>query len=310
MIVTNKRGLPEPVLRALAYDAYRRVGDITITELLKPPQMLELERRHDHGMIVDASDHSAIRRLVGTAVHEYLMRFARTADVIAEERLSAQIEGWTVTGKPDLYELTALDDEGVVTDYKVTSAWALLHGSRDREWSQQLNGYGQLYRLSGFAVRAVRVVAFLPFDWDENRAAKDEDYPQAAGVHYAIELWPEAVAQRFLQRRVALHQRARLNKEWPPCSPEERWQRPTAFAVYAGKRKKALAVFGEGTKRGGGEDEAKALLQELDAKGKAGGRLEIRAGADVRCQRFCYAAPFCPQWAAAREGTAEIEEAR
>jgi len=40
MIVTNKRGLPEPVLRALAYDAYRRVGDITMTELLKPPQML------------------------------------------------------------------------------------------------------------------------------------------------------------------------------------------------------------------------------------------------------------------------------
>src|SRR3990172_1728758 len=108
MKITNRYQLPEPIVRAVSYDAHGpRNGDITVTELVKPPQMLQLERIHDHELEEDASDR--VKMMIGTAVHEYLMRFAKGADVLSEERLATEVAGWSVTGRFDVFDLLTLD---------------------------------------------------------------------------------------------------------------------------------------------------------------------------------------------------------
>ena len=67
----------------------------------------------------------------------------------------------------------------------------------------------------------------------------------------------------------------------PPCSPEERWERPTTWAVMKEGRKTALRVF-----------DAKEEADKM-ADGQKGLSVEERKGACARCEGYCLAAKFC-----------------
>lgn len=305
MILTNRFNLPAPVMAWLSYDAYGpRQGDISVTELIQPPQVLELGRLHDHEIVYDASDYSLIRRRVGQAVHNDLKRAALAAEnVLAEERLFMDVAGWRVTGQADLYEIIGIDQEGAVVDYKVTSVWSIVHGSRDREWAAQLNLYAELFRRHGFDVTSLAVIPFLPFDWKADRAQKAAEspgdrYPPAPSFRYSLPLWSEEKAQSYLGSRVALHQNARKHHRWPPCSPEERWYHGEEWKVYLPTKggrpaKRATAVFGAEAPRGGGGEDAIFFLNDNDDTGK--GRVEHVPGVSRRCQGYCDARPWCDQ---------------
>ena len=113
MRITNKYGLPESIVRAVTFDSHRREGHISVTELIKPPQMRHLEIVYDTEIEEDASDR--LWALLGSAVHVVLER-ASLENVLREERLRMQVSGWTVTGQPDLWH-----EPHHLKDYKVTS---------------------------------------------------------------------------------------------------------------------------------------------------------------------------------------------
>jgi len=202
-------------------------------------------------------------------------------NVLQEERLTLDVDGWTVSGKPDLYEA-----DGTLTDFKETSVWSFMLGEK-ADWEAQLNLYALLLREHGFPVQKVQIVAKLR-DWQMAKRGED-GYPEAPGLAKKMTLWGNMTQQVYLEERVKAHQEARLEQRWQHCTPEERWARADSWAVMQ-NGKKAAAVFGEDTKRGGGEEEAYAFAEEK------GGDVEFRPGKSVRCEDYCGAAPWCGQW--------------
>src|SRR3990167_2684259 len=97
MILTNVHALPDNIVRALTRDDYDVVGDISITSLLRPPQMAYLEDAHKDEITEDVSD--LVWRVWGSAAHQILYWAQDKEAVVAEKRLTMEVAGWTVSGK-------------------------------------------------------------------------------------------------------------------------------------------------------------------------------------------------------------------
>lgn len=291
MKITNKYNLPEPLVRAILNDPYEHAGDISVTTLIGPPRIRILRKRHDDQIIEDVSDR--IWAFLGQVGHALLER-AKIADALQEERLYTTIMGWKVTGQSDL-----LSADKTLTDYKVTSAWSIIFGDKS-EWERQLNCYRFLYSTYGFNVDHLQVVAILR-DWSKRKALYEKGYPECQVAVVPIPLWPLENAHKYLTDRVALHQLAETlpDHNLPYCSPEERWERPTQYAVMKDKRKTALRVL---------ESEQDAIRWMVE-KGHAaysddhtlnramGINVVRRPGKSVRCEDgWCIVSQFCNQY--------------
>ena len=95
--LTNTKNLPQEIVRSVQSDSYTRgKSTISATGLLQSPQQRMLAKEYDDKIVLDVSDQ--IWKLLGTACH-YVMEKANEgqADIIAEERMYAQINGWTVS---------------------------------------------------------------------------------------------------------------------------------------------------------------------------------------------------------------------
>ena len=57
--------------------------------------------------------------------------------VYKEQRINKKVNGWTLSGAIDQYEIE--DDGIVITDYKVTSVWSVIFDKQ--EWIDQLNSH-------------------------------------------------------------------------------------------------------------------------------------------------------------------------
>lgn len=275
MKLTNRMGLPQAFVDAVKNDSYSSGGaDISVTGLLKPPKAVVIESKHRDAIEEDVSDR--VWSLLGQCVHVILERANKTA--IAEQRLSMEVEGWTVSGGMDLY-----DESGILTDYKTTSVWKLVKGDVD-DWEKQLNLYAVILRSKGHKVERLQVVAILR-DWAKSKAELDAGYPQAQVVNVPINLWPDKVSEKFMRERVILHKQARLTGTLPDCSDKDRWVRDETWAVKKVGNKTAM--------RGG------IFSSEADAKAFVGFDrdkiIEHRPGVSTRCASYCNAIQWCSQ---------------
>lgn len=290
-MITNRQGLPAPLVNAIRNDPYSRGdSDISVTQLIQPPQL----RRLLKGRQVEEDAADCVWRLLGQAMHTILERDPGTAMV--EKRLFTRVRGWKVSGQFDVY------DEGVLTDYKITSVYAR---EGKIEWTNQLNLLAALCRRNNMPVQRVQIVAIFR-DW-RPKEALSEDYPQAQVAVIPAPVWTSGEAEEYLEQRVALHQ-----MEVPPlCTDEERWLQPSKWALMKKGQKRAIKLF----------DSENALLKyaekngiyELVADGSYyepegsfawklvdGHYVAHRPGSYRRCESYCNAAPFCPQWQAER----------
>ena len=286
MIWTNKYNLPAPLASAIRNDTYETVGDISVTGLLKPHQLRELERRHKDEITEDVSDH--LWRLLGQSVHAVLER-ADTTNHLAEERLTVKIDDVVLSGKPDL-----LDSEGVLSDYKVTSVWSFILGDKP-EWENQLNVYKWIYEKYGFKINKLQIVAILR-DWTRSKA-DESDYPPVPFQVVEIPIWPDGKAEAFVRERVNEFKVAHglPSESLPICTKSERWERPSAWAVMKEGRKRAIngGVFSE-------ESQAETLLEVVGR----GHYIEFRPGESVRCENFCKVNQWCHQYQKTKEQVA------
>jgi hypothetical protein len=108
-------------------------------------------------------------------------------------------------------------------------------------------------------------------------------------VTLPVKVWDEDATYDYIVKRMKLHQTALVNDCIPPCSDNERWARPTLFAVKKTGGKRALRVFSD-------RDEAQQFLGQTP-----GTLLEVRPGANIRCERFCSVAAYCPQFQAEQQ---------
>ncbi len=274
MKYTNKYNLPDAMASALSSDRYSQPGRISVTGLISPPRIFQLKQRHRDELEEDVSER--VWTLLGSAIHDVLDR--ADTDGIQETRLSAEILGWEVTGQADLWEAP-----GTLSDYKITSVWSVIRGIKP-EWAAQLNCYAYLYRRClGKPVIKLQIVAILK-DHSRGRAKQGGDYPPIPAMVLDVPVWPDERVEKYIEGRVQAHQEAEklLDAELPLCTPEERWDRPTTWAVMKKGRKSAVRVL----------DNAEAAEAMAAEKGSGHSVVE-RPGTSTRCENYCPVAEFC-----------------
>lgn len=286
---------------------YDNMGaDYSATDLLKPPRIVQLEKRyrdHFNGMPLD---HDAIMKAIpsfrGSAIHnhfEFMLKcHARRhpeSGYIIEKRLWDRICDRKISAKFDLYKDKAL------YDFKTTSTWKAIFGDHD-DWEKQLNIYAFMLRLCKIEVNVLYILAFY-MDWDKWKVGKEKGYPNTPIERLLIKnLWPMDKQELFIHNRIEL---LKENEELPDhqltlCTPEEMWEKPAKFAVYKVKednpddlpqRASRVKDTEEGATKWMNSPHAKKQLKKGEIF-----TIQYRPGARMRCDEYCRCAPFCSQY--------------
>jgi hypothetical protein len=255
---------------------------------------------HADEVTEDASDR--VYSLYGQIVHKILERAGeQSRNAINEERLFADVGGWTISGQTDTLTLTEDQRSWIISDYKFVTAWKFKRDKFDpdtpvmpEEYEQQLNMYAHLLRENGFKVDGLKIVAMYR-DWLIASAERDQSYPQNIAQTHDVRLWDEEEAKWFIEDRVRAHQEAISTSSYnvddlPECSDAERWAKPAKHALKTNaKNVKARKLFDS-------EEAAFEYAEDPANKMKTGWVVEYRPGENVRCQRYCNVAEFCSQW--------------
>lgn len=278
MKITNHHLLPTSVLNALHRPTYSK-GDahISCTELLNSPRIVQLKRKHWEDIEQDASE--MVWQLFGSAIH-HILEHGKGDNHIIEERLFAEFSGWVLSGAIDLQTVTP---DGIeISDYKTTSAWAVMNEKAD--WTHQLNVYAHLVEtVKKIPVTKLSIVAIIR-DWSAREAQK-EGYPQAPIVTIPIKLWSPEEREAFIQSRLTAHSSAMFEADTegtlPECSSEEMWEKPSTWAIKKEGGVRAKSVH--------------STKEEAEVNLTKGYFIEHRPGERTRCKSFCQVSKFCSQ---------------
>lgn len=276
--MTNRHDIDPAIVKVVTDDPFYDTPDcdISVTGLTRPPQMAYLEQIHQHEIVEDVAD--TLWRLLGQGVHEVIRKGAVADADFPEERLYADIDGWRIAGKADLYRA----DTKELIDWKVTSVYSFLLGDKP-DWAFQNNANAYIWGQNGFEVERLSIKAILR-DWRQRDAQQRQDYPPIPYQDLEIPLWGAELAERRLTKAIGEHKKARAGQP-RPCTPEERWERPAKYAVMKQGQKRAVRLFDS-------EEDAEALVEEKKPLSLS---VQHRPGEQVRCGAYCAARPWCKQ---------------
>jgi len=262
----NKYNLPQSIVNIIKKNIYKPTPDkMRVTELINAPLVKKLTMEHWDEIEIDVSDR--LWALLGTAVH-YILKGGAPEDSIEEEQLSASIGGITIVGTSDLYHNKGIED------WKITSVYSFLLGMKP-VWVAQLNIYKWLWKENGFPVERLNINAILR-DFMKSKTLSDQNYPKIPFQTAKIPIWKYDYTVKYILERIRLH-----NQEDPPeCTPEEKWQRPTTYAVMKKGRKRAMRVLNS-------YEEAKDWIGDQDLY------IEERKGSNIKCEQYCDVNKFC-----------------
>jgi len=284
MDITNKFNLPDFVVDALTYSDYSR-GDsnISVTQLIDSPRIAQLQQEHAGEQSKDAVDFVWSR--FGTSVHTMFEESLKAtgSDVITEERLFTETQGWKLSGAIDAQEVA--DDGVTISDFKVTSAWSVIFDKSS--WHTQLNVYAYLVRKAkGQTVKKLQIVALLR-DWVRRKAEQGGDYPTAPIVVLDIPMWSEAEQDAYVERQMRQHiEAATTDKPLIFCTSGEMWEKETVYAVMKKGRKSAVKLY-----------KTKYEAEERAEKEGSNHSVEIRKGEKTRCKGdWCGVSKWCDQY--------------
>jgi len=282
MILRNEYNYPAAIMKAVQAEIYKpREGVLRVSELIDSPLIKRLMLKFWDKIEIDV-DEVVSSSLFGTAFHKFLAGFE--SDAMIERRWSVNIGDYIITGQTDIYK----PDEGYIEDIKTQSAWAFVFGNKN--WERQLNCYAYLIRQNGYPVTNLYINSFLR-DWSKYEAmrGRNKDYPKHRFHRIRLPLWKNEDIERYIKERVELHRRAAKGGECI-CTPEERWQRPTTYALKKKGVKRACRVL----------PSYKEIVQHIKEKGLTkdweSGRIyvEKREGCNVRCENYCIVRNVCP----------------
>ena len=280
MIITNKYGVPEPLVTLASKEYYSKgASQYSVTEIMSPPKIKRLREQYNDQIKQDVAD--MLWNLLGSALHVVMERGV-TDGWTMEERLYKEMDGVTVSGAIDIQQETP---EGVIIiDYKFTSAWAVMQ--EKEEWQQQLNVYKWLVEtVKRKKVIGLKICALVR---DFNRHETKEGYPKASIEMVDIPMWDSVTTEAYVRERLNLHRDAKVSADFgdelPACSDTDRWQSETIYAVKREGRKTAIRLF-------------KTIEEANELAEKEKGYVETRLGEPKRCTgNYCGVAEWCEQY--------------
>lgn len=276
MIITNKLKLPEGLVKAVSAERHNQPGCISATTLLQGIKQIILTDRHWDHLEDDVSDR--IWAIWGTAVHSLLEQEGEHD--FTEQEISYPVGDITVTGRIDNYDM----QNGIICDYKTASVWKVKVGDFG-DWYKQGMIYAWLLAKNGFTVTKCRFITLLK-DHSKSEAARDRQYPVNPVFVYEFDVTFVNLIKidTFIRNKVREYVRCQElgDNDIPPCTPDERWDKATKYAVKKDGRKTAVRVLDD-------KEAAESMAAEL---GK-GHSVEIRPGESTKCQSYCLCCGFC-----------------
>ncbi len=296
MKFSNKYNLPQPLVSALKRDDYDLKDPpenvISLTTLISAPKIKVLEARHDEEIEQDVSE--CFWKVLGTACHK-VMEESTDCSSLSEFRWYLNTVTWTVnvtsgrpeqekwfdqnaryvSGKIDIYQT----DEKKLSDYKITSVWSWImeKGMKPEHEAQiQINGFA--LKILKYAVEKLSVVMMFR-DWSRTKNADELPVPFK---EIFTTPWADTLIREYIILRLGAHYAARNLKddEITECFPEERWARPTVYAVMKPGRKSSVKNF----------DLRPTPAQMAEFPGCT---IVERPGEDVRCTWYCQVTKWC-----------------
>lgn len=288
MIITNDYNVPPAFVRiaeSVFHKEYRSF--LSASEINYSTRMYWLRRRHWNDIKMDVSE--CLWLILGIGIHEVLHKYGETENNFSEEYLHTTICDKKISGVPDIWEA------GVISDYKVTGAFAIQKGNHE-DWTRQLNIYAYLMRDAGFSVKKIEAIAIIR-DWMKAKSF-GPDYPQIPIMRVELPLWPQNKTKQMLIDKVnlLLLNESLDDNSLPACTAEEKWQEPDRWAVKKRGTKKALPY-------GLHETESKAFAFRESRKDKENLEIEFRPGEDKRCA-YCAGKEFCCNYLEQRRANA------
>ncbi len=267
MKITNKYNLPEALVNVITKDIRQpKEGEMHVTGVINAPLVRKLTIEHWNEIEEDVIDR--LWALLGTSVH-YILEEGTPDNAFGEEELTANIGGITIIGKSDVYHNKGIED------WKVTSVYSFLLGMKP-EWVAQLNVYKWLWEENGFSIESLKINAILR-DWLKSKTLTNSDYPPIPFNSVKIPLWKHDFTVKYILNRIVLH-----TQDPPPeCTPEEKWTRPTTYAVIRKGQIRAKRVLSS-------PEEAKEWIGEQKDL-----FVEERKGRNVKCEEYCNVSKFC-----------------
>ena len=281
MKISNIYNLPQPFVDLVSGDTYSKgESDITTTGLAQPPKIAELTRRHASEITMDASE--KVWTMMGTANHYVLEQIAlrNPERYVTEQRFYLDIDGIKLGGQIDLFDR----ETETLWDYKVSSVYKAMSDDK-LEWTKQANVNKLLCEHNGFHPKKLAILLVMK-DWKRKEAEFKADYPKCAIQEIPLPIWREEETLAYIKSRINLHNAAKLievEDAIPVCTEEERWAKPTTWAVLKEKGAKR-AVNG-----GVYELESEAIAH---AK-RISGAIEKRDGSNPRCENYCQVRQWC-----------------
>jgi hypothetical protein len=281
MKITNKFNLPQPFVDLVSGDTYSKgESDITTTGLAQPPKIAELTRRHSNEITMDASE--KVWTMMGTANHYVLEQIAlrNPERYVTEQRFYMDIDGVKLGGQIDLFDR----ETETLWDYKVSSVYKAMSDDK-LEWTKQANVNKLLCEHNGIHPKKLAILLVMK-DWKRKEAEFKADYPKCAIQEIPLPIWREEETLAYIKSRINLHNTAKLIEEEdaiPVCTEEERWAKPTTWAVLKEKGAKRAVNGG---------------LYELESEAIAhakriSGAVEKRDGSNPRCENYCQVRQWC-----------------
>lgn len=280
MILTNIYKYPDAVVKAVRNGLAKPIPNMfRTTEIIDSPLIRRLLIEKWDEIEIDVDDF-VYGSLFGTAWHKFLSQWEVNAMV--ERRWTISAGGVALSGQTDIYKPKIAH----VEDNKVTGAYAFIFGNN--KWKEQLNIYATLIEECGYPVKKLFINAFLR-DWSRWEAQKKrKDYPRHKFHRVTVPLWPAEKRMKFIDERIKLH----LSADDYVCTGfkeagenNERWERPTKYAVMKAGQKAAKRVLD--TKK-----EAEEWIKEKKPKGDI--TIVERPGECVRCVSYCTVRSVCP----------------
>jgi hypothetical protein len=224
--------------------------------------------------------------LLGKMGHKTLEMNKRVSEVWVEQKFGDGL----IVGVVDY------TDDCKVIDFKFTSTWSYVFAGEKSEWEQQLQIYGHLIKLTGKPVASLENWLILR-DWNKREAARSDDYPKIPFAKVEYKPWERTAVEAFIRERVSLHLLAEkvclssTSIEIPAefwCTPTERWEKPTKYAVKKPGQERAVRVLDT-------EPSAREIMTHETARTGKVHTIETRPGENVRCESgYCAVSKWCP----------------
>lgn len=325
MQFTNHADISLPMAVWLLHDEYDYVKGvenyISATALMKPVRQIVLPKRVPPAEVTaDVSDFVA--RTLGHAIHDSIEKAWKSEGYVsamsklgypdeAIERIRINPTDEELRAKNDIIpvyieqrELKELTVNGVVytlggkydmiadgqlNDFKSTSVWSWIKGSKDDDYRLQ----GSLYRWLNptKVVEDYIRINFVFTDWIKSQALTTKDYPPTRVMHKDIQLMSYAETEAWIKSKLAQVQKHINTPEpnIPFCTDEELWRTAPVFKYYADPAS-ATKPGSRSTKNFDNISDANKFMASKGGKG-----VVVTIPGEVKACGYCAAFPACTQ---------------